>query len=252
MSDLGLLSVSCIAETMSASWVTWKMTSSSSSARSVGSLSGAVSGQGGEDAMQWTGRLLCRHSGGARWCDAKWWKVWGSVGRIGVVERQVVKPVKCWKQWHRERLVVRQQYQTQCRENTNRLPYYGCTCTRPVAVGLLLTWLDGRWTGEPYPSSDRWLYSHTRSTVRCAPLATVTANVENNDDTKLMTISDCSPVYTHAPQCIVARSCHHHIWFSRLFNTSLLLSISDMSARCIILVVVRELGICLNMSLILD
>jgi hypothetical protein len=39
--------------------------------------------------------------------------------------------------------------------DTNRLPYYGRTRTRPVAVGPLLTRLDGRWTGEPYPSPDR-------------------------------------------------------------------------------------------------
>ena len=39
--------------------------------------------------------------------------------------------------------------------DTNRLPYYGRTRTRPVAVGPLLTTLDGRWTGEPYPSPDR-------------------------------------------------------------------------------------------------
>ena len=39
--------------------------------------------------------------------------------------------------------------------STNRIPYYGRTHTRPVSVGPSLTRLDGRWTGEPYPSTDR-------------------------------------------------------------------------------------------------
>ena len=54
--------------------------------------------------------------------------------------------------------------------DTNRLPYYGHTCICPVAIGPLLTQLDGQWTGELYLSPDYWMYSCTHSTVQCAPL----------------------------------------------------------------------------------
>ena len=36
-----------------------------------------------------------------------------------------------------------------------RIPYYGRLQDRPISVGPSLTWLDGRWTGELYPSPDR-------------------------------------------------------------------------------------------------
>ena len=86
MNGLGSLLAFWIVETMSTSWVTWKINSSSSFARSIGSLFRVMSRQGGENAMQWTGRLLCWHSWEARWYDAKWWKVQGSIGCIEVIE----------------------------------------------------------------------------------------------------------------------------------------------------------------------
>ena len=54
--------------------------------------------------------------------------------------------------------------------STNRIPYYSHTHTCSISVGPLLTWLDGQWMGEPYPSTNRWLYGCTHQTVQCRAL----------------------------------------------------------------------------------